>query len=156
MASAPFDLSSLLSTEGSLERLGLIVERVGADIRANVAHIPCHSNGFECGYGGSGPADLALAVLHALIPPPAQADEEKLWELDHSEFIKADEDPRLWSVEVGPDKARVSRLAYGLHQAFKSKFIATMPKEGGFVPIEQIRRFIETEGQQLRDREASR
>lgn len=56
-----------------------------------VVHSP---TGFEWGYGGSGPADLALNILGLFVPPPE---------------------------------------AWRLHQDFKWRFIAGMPKEGGTI-----------------------
>lgn len=39
-------------------------------VYANVDHTQHHSpDGFEIGYGGSGPADLALSILNAVVPP---------------------------------------------------------------------------------------
>ena len=65
-----------------------------------ISHSP---TGIEWGYGGSGPADLALNVLALLVP---------------------------------------QEIAEVLHQDFKWQFIAPMPKEGGTIPIETIRAWI--------------
>lgn len=55
-----------------------------------------HSNGFEWGYGGSGPADLALNIL-ALLVPIEEAN------LMHQDF--------KWSViATAPDEGKVIRL----------------------------------------------
>ncbi|CAB3754173.1 DUF6166 domain-containing protein [Paraburkholderia humisilvae] len=82
------NFAALLDTTDSLCRHGLIVERVTNDsIRANVPHVRLHSpTGYECGYPGSGPADLALSVLHALLPPPSPEEEEKQYELAGTAF----------------------------------------------------------------------
>ena len=54
---------------GARTKLGVVVEVKIYDHknkarRRNLRHIPCHSpDGFEMGYEGSGPADLALAIL---------------------------------------------------------------------------------------------
>ena len=138
---------SYLSQDDSLGRLGLIVER-GDDgtVRANVAHIPVHSpTGFGVGYGGSGPADLALSVLHALLPPISESEEEAQYELDETSFAATLSNPSRWSESVGPNGTRVSRLAWQLHQGFKWKFIATMPREGGNIPINVILEWIDGE-----------
>lgn len=141
------DVSTLLREEDSLQRVGLLVERCAdGSVRANVAHVRFHSpTGFECGYAGSGPADLALSVLHALIPPPDEADEEQQYELSEQDFEAALDDPARWSECIGADRVRVSRLAYSLHQKFKEAFITPMPRVGGYVPIEEIKAWIAAE-----------
>lgn len=65
-----------------------------------VYHSP---TGFEWGYGGSGPADLALNILTLLVSP---------------------------------------KEANRMHQDFKSEYIATMPREGGELPMETVRQWI--------------
>lgn len=54
-----------------VREVGLVCVRL-ADWRlaCNVPHVVVHHSpdGFECGYGGSGPAELALNVLDALLP----------------------------------------------------------------------------------------
>lgn len=138
------DLVNLIDQENSLSRFGLLVERLpDGTLRANVAHVRHHSpTGFECGYRGSGPADLALSVLHALLPPLAPEDENRQYELPSAELEAALDDPARWSETLGPDRVRVSCLAYSLHQEFKEEFIATMPREGGHIPIEVIQSWI--------------
>jgi hypothetical protein len=128
-------------------RLGLIVERHGEGaVRANVRHVRVHSpTGFECGYSGSGPADLALSVLHALFPPPAEDAEEAVYRLEGGAFDNIVGDDACWCDRVGPDQERVTRLACKLHQKFKASFIATMPREGGFIAIEDIRAWVDRE-----------
>lgn len=89
-------------------------------LRANVRHLAHHSPaGFECGYGGSGPADLALAILAAFVPPREPSDRERLWDGQHC-----------------------SRFAWTYHQAFKWQFISSMPKEGGTIPADAIEAWI--------------
>lgn len=139
------NLAELLDTTDSLRRHGLIVERITTDsIRANVPHVRFHSpSGYECGYLGSGPADLALSVLHALLPPLTLEEEEKQYELVGAAFDEAINDPARWAECVGTDGVRVSNLAMVLHQRFKEEFIATMPREGGYIPIQSILEWIE-------------
>src|SRR5207302_1533158 len=54
--------------------VGVIAHQSGNKVRKRkLRHIPSHSpDGFEWGYGGSGPADLALAILidHLRERPP--------------------------------------------------------------------------------------
>lgn len=75
-------------------------------ISVNVPHKWIHHSpdGFEWGYGGSGPADLALNILLA----------------------------------VGLNRDN----AWSLHQYFKWRFIANMPKEGGIIKKEDIMKWI--------------
>lgn len=68
-----------------------------------VYHSP---TGFEIGYGGSGPADLALSILADVY----SEDQEKV---------------RLSS------KGSVSRVAWLLHQDFKWEFVANRPLAPG-------------------------
>lgn len=139
------DISKLTHQENSLKTLGLLVERdLDGNIRANVPHVRHHStSGYECGYAGSGPADLALSVMHALIPPLSEEEEQAQYKLEGKAFENAIADPARWSEKIGPDSTRVSTLAYRLHQAFKFDFIAKMDEAGGYIPIADILAWIE-------------
>jgi hypothetical protein len=80
-------------------------------------NVPCvvieHSpTGYEWGYGGSGPADLALNVLVVLFMERGLTGRRKV---------------TCW------DKSRVPERAYNLHQQFKWDVIAKIPREGGTV-----------------------
>ncbi len=89
-------------------------------LQASVAHLAHHSpTGFECGYGGSGPADLALSILAAFVPARAGVATEQLYK-----------------------GQRCSRFAWAYHQQFKWEFIATLPKEGGALRAAAIREWI--------------
>ncbi len=81
------------------------LRRVNGEPSADVPHkLVYHSpTGFEWGYGGSGPADLALNILASFLP---------------------------------------LRQAWALHQPFKWRFIATMPREGGTIKGDDIRQFL--------------
>lgn len=93
-------------------------------LQASVAHLAHHSPaGFECGYGGSGPADLALSILAAFVPARAGVATERLYK-----------------------GARCSRFAWMHHQQFKWAFIATLPKEGGVIRALDIREWIAGRG----------
>lgn len=124
---------------------GLVARRkAGNVLRANVAHVVLHSpTGIECGYAGSGPADLALSALVALLPAPS-ADEEAaaLAHPDRLERQAAWADPSRRADVVGPQRVRVSRLALALYQRFKDTFVACMAPEGGQVPIAAMRRWV--------------
>jgi hypothetical protein len=82
-------------------------------VTCSIPHTHTHHSppGFEIGYGGSGPADLALNILAAALPRAKGELGVKLW-----------------------DGSRVSDAAWDLHEAFKAELIATMPREGGILP----------------------
>lgn len=90
--------------------------KVGGVI-TNVPHlVVSHSpSGFEWGYGGSGPADLALNVCQ--------------WYLNQSGY--QGEKSECFD-------GNCFSLAFVLHQDFKWKFIASAPKEGITIPMEEI------------------
>jgi hypothetical protein len=97
---------------------GVLLERTDRGVRTNVPWlIVDHSpDGYEWGYGGSGPADLALNIVEAYL--------RRLGLVGKSMGYRR---PK-WSI------AR----AFILHQKFKREFIASMPKEGGFIPAHEI------------------
>lgn len=84
--------------------------------RTVIQHSP---DGFEWGYAGSGPADLALNVLNAFVPPAC------------------DDLP-----PVACYRGHASQTAIQLHQPFKTALIAPMPHDGGVIPVGTIRDFI--------------
>jgi len=140
-------------TDDSLRTHGLLVER-GTDGRlcANVAHVVYHSpDGFEIGYEGSGPADLALAVMHHLLPPTQTPEEQRRalgtdTEPSRSDLDQLLTDPQAWSEPTGRDGVQVSHLAWRLHQSFKREFLADpRARDGLFVPISEIERWIASE-----------
>lgn len=104
----------------------LVLQRDGDDdhsiVRTNVPHLVVHHspNGFEFGYAGSGPADLALNVCQAYLNSIGYQGEK-------SECF----DGNCWS------------LAWVLHQEFKRAFIADAPREGIVIPMEEIKRWFD-------------
>jgi Family of unknown function (DUF6166) len=91
---------------GRAGRLRVTVLTEGERPRA-LRHVAVHSpEGFECGYGGSGPADLALSLLADLFELPRAAS---AW---HSPKGLAGE---LWT----------------LHQPFKARWIAGLEVAAG-------------------------
>lgn len=124
IAEAADNRQPILLNAGPLEEAGLVCERTSdGSLACNIPQrYKWHSpTGFECGYGGSGPADLALNVLAALVP--LKSDGAEGWQ--------------IW------DKQHVSATAGILHQDFKEQFIARLPREGGTIPIADIRNWIE-------------
>lgn len=123
IAEARDDEQPLLLNAAVLQDVGLVCERLAdGRLACNIPQIfKWHSpTGFECGYGGSGPADLALNVLAILIPNGSDGAEG--W--------------RIW------DGQTVSATAGLLHQTFKDDFIAGMDRAGGKIAIEDIRAWI--------------
>lgn len=72
---------------------------------ANIPQSLClHSpTGFEWGYHGSGPAELALNILNLFVTPAT---------------------------------------AHQLHQEFKDRYVATLPRDGGIIHAKEVKRWI--------------
>lgn len=104
---------------GDLLTDGLIAERRGNDRFTNVPHIVCiHSpDGFEWGYSGSGPTDMAVNAVEHLLRRVGYEGETDL---------VAD-----WTTQ---EKVPVFVLGGKLAHEFRDRFIAPMPREGGQVP----------------------
>lgn len=129
---------------------GDVVVRRGLDgwLRCNVPwrHVHHSPDGFNIGYGGSGPADFALNVVAWFLGPPrdpgpepdteaAGADEAtwKAWEA----WSEVDEGRvKLW------DGSYVRADVWSLHQPFKWHFVAPLPREGGTIPGEAVRAWL--------------
>lgn len=125
-----FDDQPVLNGCGPLEDVGLVCVRLeDGRLACNVPHVVTYHSptGFECGYGGSGPAELALNVLHLLLPPFAEDGGFR----------------QRWRPVNGAGTTAVSDAAFSLHQDFKRAFIESMPAGGGRVPIEVIREWID-------------
>ena len=101
---------------------GAIFRRYPDGIETNIPHhVTEHSpNGYEWGYPGSGPADLALNVL-----------ETALLAMDHK------------GRRMDGMKGSCFALAWALHQDFKREFIAALPHEGGVIYWPALRAWIE-------------
>lgn len=101
---------------------GDVVEVCRASIpRTVIWHSP---DGFNFGYGGSGPAELALNILNAFVPPRELAEPEKVH--DRPDF------PLTCFFGV------CSLFALRYHQAFKREFIQNMAEPGGTIFAETI------------------
>lgn len=81
-----------------------------------IHHSPC---GYEWGYSGSGPADLALNILARFLPVGADGQ--------HPE--------RCWS-------GIVSRGAWEMHQEFEQDIVSRLPRPGGDISANFIRIWI--------------
>ncbi len=84
-------------------------------------HVHYAPTGFDWGFGGSGPADLALNVLALFLPLAPDATGVAL-----------------------RDGSSVSEAAWVLHQEFKYDLIATLPRAGGYITARMIRVWIAT------------
>lgn len=89
---------------------GIVLERTERGVGTNVPHLVVHHSpdGFEFGYGGSGPADLALNIVETiLIHTGYSGDKMKCYD------------------------GQCFTFAWHLHQEFKRLFIATVDHEAG-------------------------
>lgn len=97
----------------------------------NVPHAVEHhsTNGFEWGYAGSGPADLALNIVHYFVN-------------------------RMDNVGFGDTKSlndgSVDRLTFYTYQRFKRDYLQGADRDGFSLDADQIRRWIETRVQELK------
>lgn len=97
---------------------GLILSRsADGKLATNVPHYAVEHSpmGYEWGYGGSGPADLALNTVEAILISIGQ---------------RGDQTEPLW------DGHTVSEAAWRLHQDFKFRFIGSAPREVGVFTLE--------------------
>ena len=103
-------------------------------VKTNVPRIIVHHSlsGFEFGYGGSGPADLALNIIE--------------WVLRE----EGHEEPDDYIIPL--KQGHCFRLTYMLYQDFKWKFIATIPRDRGtIIPYKTIVKWIEKEKERFRN-----
>ena len=96
---------------------GIILQRLQGNVLTNIPHLVTHHSptGFEFGYAGSGPADLALNICEMMLNRLGyQGEREKCWRGD------------CW------------RRTFELHQAFKFKFIAGVDQAGAVIPYAEV------------------
>lgn len=104
-------------------------------LQCNIPHRHQHHSptGFECGYLGSGPSDLALNILALAIPAPPDPgpmpDEETCTAAEWDAWAAVDE----LRIKLH-DGSYVHRDVWDLHHAFKQELVATMPRAGGTIP----------------------
>lgn len=92
---------------------GIILKRDEEGVYTNIPHLVTHHSpdGYEFGYAGSGPADLALNIVEIILNRLGyEGEREKCWRGD------------CWN------------MAWLLHQGFKQTFIASAPREGITIP----------------------
>jgi hypothetical protein len=102
-------------------------------VKTNVPHLVVHHSptGFEWGYAGSGPADLALNIVHFFAE---QMSLPQKTDLSGRGFPGG-------TVECF--EGEVSQLAWDLHMPFKEKVVAEIEKEGTRVEASRIRRWLD-------------
>lgn len=103
----------------------------GASAVTDVPHtVVRHSpTGLEWGYAGSGPADLALNVLNAVVPP--------------------------CSDDLAPVRCQhgwASDTAMRLHQDFKCDIVSGIPRNGGVLAMAEVRAWLDRAAQGNRPR----
>lgn len=100
---------------------GIVIKRIDGKVATNVPHLVAHHSpsGFEFGYAGSGPADLALNLMEVVLNRLGYEGERTLC------F-----DGDCWD------------LAYQLHQDAKFKFITPLLKEGDVIPYEMVEAWV--------------
>jgi hypothetical protein len=101
---------------------GVILKRDEQGTATNVPHLVVHHSptGFEWGYGGSGPADLALNIVEIFLNRMGYAGERmKCYDGD------------------------CFKLAWRLHQDFKWKFVANADRDNAIISYNAIMAYME-------------
>jgi len=107
-----------------LEEHGIILRRIAPlETATNVPRLVIHHSpeGYEWGYGGSGPAELALNILEYLLRREGY----------QGETIRCFE-------------GHCFRLAWSLHQDFKRDLIADCDRSEAHIPLETAQNWLET------------
>ena len=105
------------------EAHGILLWRVNGILHTNVPHLVVHHSpsGFEIGYAGSGPADLALNILE--------------WHLRREGYR---------GQTVTCYEGHCFRLAWNVHQEFTRDFLATCDKNTVEMPLETLTNWLAT------------
>lgn len=101
----------------------VVLIRQGEQVKTNVPHLVVHHSpdGFEWGYGGSGPSDLALNICEYYMEIVRQSGH------DVGDYVT-----------VGKGDHCVRRKTIGVYQNFKWQFVASVPKQGGTIKANTI------------------
>ena len=127
----------------SIRHVGLIVERGAISVAANVYPVRQFSRaGFDCGTLNDGASDLALSVLHTLLPPIPPALERAHDDADDLTYRQLEADPSLWSKWLDRASCRISLLAWKLHAHFAADVVSRMDREGGHVSAPDLRHWL--------------
>lgn len=102
---------------------GIILLRIDDKVHTNIRHLVVHHSpdGYEFGYAGSGPADLALNICEILLNRLGY----------HGERVKCFEED-CWD------------LAWKLHQDFKFQFLVKCSHDHYVLPYETAKAWVET------------
>lgn len=95
--------------------------RVNGELVTNVPQLVVHHSpsGYEIGYGGSGPADLALNILEYYFRGSGKVPSIKCYD------------------------GKCTKEAWALHQTFKAEKIATLPQHGGSITLQALHQWIQ-------------
>lgn len=118
----------------------LKVQVVTGNVIKPLRHVELHSpDGFECGYGGSGPADLALSILadHLDEKPTSRELRQGYFHPTIDELKHPDQnaDNRL-----GVPLRNI--LSVRMYQYFKADVIAQLPKDQWTIPEELVAKWV--------------
>jgi len=112
---------------------GIVLVRINGEAWTNVETIALHHSpdGFEWGYAGSGPADLALNIV-----------EHALRKLGYNGEKFND----IWS------KAWIYKMSWTLHQDFKFEFLYTVPEHGTVIGWTDVLAWVATRAHEMEPR----
>ncbi len=153
----------MIAYEGVRTSSGARVFRVDGNMRAPLRHrIVYHSpSGFEWGYAGSGPSDLALNILADVAgwsgmwggPSPGldtgrctcgapiwRSEQDDTWVHDTDDESIYDHEPTLGTGRMLP------KWVFGLHQQFKFDVIANADREGFRLDEDMILSWLKVHG----------
>ena len=106
------------------ETVGVILQRSDRETKTNIPSLIVYHSpaGFEWGYAGSGPADLALNIAEYVL---------RKENFEGSGLVESPQDGRKCFTE-----------SWLMHQELKARFIAGVPEHGGVYNYEQIRQWV--------------
>lgn len=109
--------------------------------REDLKHLVLHSpDGFEWGYYGSGPSDLALAILADFFgeQPTDRELRQGHFDVKEEEFLEADKTSTIAELM---ERKRLQCSRY--HQPFKEAFVAKFEKDAWKLEEKTVRRWVE-------------
>lgn len=126
-----------MNSDDKDDELVILSQPIVFDVVLSRGEGGCHTNvprsvihhsptGFEYGYGGSGPADLALNILNAYIPPRT----------DGHEPVKC-------------FKGICSETAWRMHHVFKFGFLTMVPRDGCTIRKDAILEWLQANGAKI-------
>jgi len=111
-----------------VEKYGIVLQRDGGRVSTNVPHLVTHHSpdGYEWGYGGSGPADLALNICELVLTRRGHTG------------------PRIDCYD-----GDCFELAFALHQKCKWAFVSPARREGDTLSWNALCSWVEEAIQQV-------